>query len=364
MLINGTVYLTYGQPRSGTFLELVEDTGVLSNVAYSIASPTLAGQPLPFAFGPLEGPFAPVIFALGDSLNPGYLYFSNFSNADGASDANFLEISTPSSPLISGAVWNSMGFAGSREELLCIRYSYLTTIGASNNISYQWGKVNTPSGIWSRWACCASPIGIAYLGRDGIYIATDTQGVNITDEKLYPLFPHDGQPAEVVNSGSNAIYPVDMTQLTKLRLSYCDETLRFSYVDTAGNYNTLYYEIYKKRWFLNNYADQILFHYLVESTNLGPQSQEILMGTMNTTGGTYRVMLSGGNTDNGADINSLVLTPSADDGDQRSQKLYVDAMVQADGKWCVVYCGDIRQCSIVLSGTRAALYRLGSAVPG
>ncbi len=149
-----------------------------------------------------------------------------------------------------------MAFSGSRDVLICIRYSYLTSIGASSNVAYQWAKVPVPSGIWSRWACCPTPIGVAYLGRDGIYIATDSGGINISDEHLYPLFPHDGQPAAMVNRGSNVILPVDMTLLTKLRLSYCDQAIRFSYVDTGGNANTLIYEIPKKRWFLNNYANQ------------------------------------------------------------------------------------------------------------
>ncbi len=325
--INGNVYLTDGQPRSSTFLELTQDAGYMATASFQVASPELAGQSLPYAFGALEGPFAPLIFALGDVNNAGVLYFSNFSNADGASDQNNLELSSPSDGLVAGAVFKSMAFAGTRDDLFCIRFSYLTTIGASSSTSFQWNHVDAPSGIWSRWACCSCPIGVAYLGRDGLYIATDAGGVNITDEKLYPLFPHEGQPATPTLFGANVIYPVDMTQTQYLRLSYVDEALHFCYKDTVGNWLTLRYDISKKRFLPFNYSNSITYHYLVEGMNVLPNNQDILMLAQDS----QAVELSGGTTDNGNPINTIVLTPSSDGGDERAQKLYVDAMTQADG---------------------------------
>ena len=326
ILINGVVYLTQGQPLSNTMLELSTSAGYLASATFQIQSPTLAGQPLPFAFGPLEGPFAPLIFGLGDPRNGGTLYFTNFSDADSASDQNSIELSSPSSDLVSGTVWKGMCFAGTKDDLYCVRYSYLTTIGATNNNSFMWTHLDSPSGFWSRWSVCTCPLGVAYLGRDGIYIATDGASVNISDEKLYPMFQHDGAPAIPVVRGGVTVYPVDMTQPKYLRTSYCDECLRFSYVDTNGTFHTLRYEIYKKRWFLDTYADPVLLNYLVEATSNLPTDQEILQLAKDNG-----VMLSGGNTDNGTAIASIVLTPSLDGGDERVQKLYVDVMNQADG---------------------------------
>jgi hypothetical protein len=325
--INGTAYQIYGQPTTPTSLQLFLDAGVLSSASFLIASPTVAGQALPYAFGPLEGPFAPVVFALGDPVNGGTLYYSNFSDADSASDQNSLELANPSEPLISGGTWNGIVFAGSRETLFRVQYSFLTTLGASSNVNYQWQKIPSPSGMWSRWACCTTPIGLAFLGRDGIYIATDQGAQSISDSVLYPLFPHDAQPASPVNSGSNIILPVDMTAVQYLRLSYTDGTIRFSYVDSGGNSVTLIYEISKKRWFLNNYADKIQAWYLVEGTGTLPESQQILGLSLDQS----QVYLAGGNTDNNSPIFSLVLTPSLDGGDERAQKLYEDAMIEVDG---------------------------------
>jgi hypothetical protein len=327
IILGGTAYQLFGTPRSTTFIELTQDAGVQTNAYYIINEPTLAAQSLPFAFGPLEGPFAPVLFALGDSINGGLLYFSNFGSLDSASDTNTVELAPPSDDLVSGAVWNGMAIAGNKDKLFCIRYSYLSSISEGGSNAYQWAQISAaPSGMWSRWSCCACPLGVAYLGRDGIYLATDSASVNITDEKLYPLFPHDGQPAHTVTIGTDVILPVDMTQLDFLRMSYCDETLRFCYKDIAGNFVTLIYEIYKKRWLPSNYYDGINYHYLVEEPAGGTQSMDILMLSVNFN----RVLLAGGDTDAGQDIHTTVTLPSMDGGDERTQKLYVDSMVQLD----------------------------------
>lgn len=327
VLINGNAFLTYGQPLSDEHLEVTEDAGNFLEASYEIASPTLAGQPLPFAFGALEGPFAPVVFALGDPVNGGQLYFTNFSDADSAADSNTLELAPPSNNLISGAVWNGLAIAGNREKLFGVRFAFLTTLASAPATPFQWTEIPVLSGMWSRWACCATSVGVAYLGRDGVYIATDAGSVNITDQHLYPMFPHDGEPAKTINSGSNIILPVDMTQLDFLNMTSCGEEIRFSYVDTGGNFNTLIYEIPRKRWFLNNYAHQIRRHYLVESDAEGPNTQDLLMLSVDDE----TIKIAGGNTDDGFVINSLLLSPSADGGDDRSQKLYVDTMVMADG---------------------------------
>lgn len=328
ILVNGQVFLTYGQPASDTRIELTQSAGYIASADYEIASPTLARQPLPFVFGPLEGPFAPVIMAIGDPLNGGNLYFSNFNDADSASDANFLELAPPSSALVSGACWNSLVITGNRDTLYLVRYSYLSAVNQGGSNAYQWATIPAPSGMWSRWACCSFPLGVAYLGRDGIYVATDGGAISITDEKLYTLFPHDGKAATPVVFGDSVVLPVDMSLLNYLRLTYCDETLRFCYRDTGGNFNTLIYDIYRKRWFLNNYADDITLHYLVEGTPTGPNTEDILMLSVVATNS---VKLAGGDSDNGEDINTIVLTPALDEGDERSQKLYVDSMTMAGG---------------------------------
>ena len=383
VLLGGIAFQIRGAPRDSTHFEIFLSAGVQSTT-FLIASPQLAGTNLPFAFGPLEGPFAPVAFALGDPLNSGTLYWTNFSNLDAMADTNTLELSGPSEPLISGATYNGLVIVGSRDNIYLIRFSYLTQIenSATGTNVFQWSKIPSPSGMWSRWACCTTPYGVAFLGRDGIYLATEQGAVNITDPKLYPIFPHDGQPGTTVNNGSNIILPVDMTGgsqgLKGLRLNYLDGDLIFSYIDSGGNSVALRFEMARKRWFLHAYGDQIWSQYLIESDLTGPNPFEILLLSRTSPS----IFLGGGNSDNGIPIESIVLLPSDDGKDERSQKLYIDAIVQSDGTGplsiaaaydnaqsfspiqTVICAGSIQQTILNLSslaGTNLALYRNISA---
>lgn len=236
ILINGQAYQVYGQPSDSSNLELFESAqgpgGILTNVPYTLQSPILAAQPLPFAFGPLEGPFSPVAFALGDPKNPGTLYWSHPGDLDGSSDQNTLEICPPGEPLISGAVWNGLVIVGSRDNIYLVRYSYLNSVGQSGPATYQFQRLPSPSGMWSRWTCVRAQDGVYFLGRDGFYRATEggVERVAAPDpqaDPLYPLFPHDGQAA----SGTPDMGPVNMDALTELRLSCCDQDLYFDYLE-------------------------------------------------------------------------------------------------------------------------------------
>lgn len=325
--LNGVAFLTYGQPLSTTALQIVSDAGVIGNATYEIASPTLAAQPLPYAFGPLEGPFAPVVFALGDPDNAGTLYYSNSANADGASDNNTLELCAPGEPLVSGEVWNGICIVGSHDNIFVVRYSYLTTIGVVSGgpVIYQFLRIPAGSGMWCRWGCTRGVDGVYYIGRDGIYRATDQAAVNISDDLLYPLFPHDGQPA----TATNGFNPVDMTQLTTMRLTRGDQCVKFWYTDIMGNRMCMRYEYTKKRWFPAEYADKISVDYLVEESETTPDQMQVLF----LSSGNGLIYLEGGYTDNSGDdmpFTPTWTTPSYDQGDERLQKLYVDTIHDFD----------------------------------
>lgn len=317
--INGVAYQVRGNPIDISNLNLLTSGGVQTNVPYQISAPILANQPLPFVFGPLEGPFAPVVFGLGDLFNPGTLYPSNFSNADAASDSNTIEVTNPSEPLVSGSVWNGIGIVGSHDNLYQIRYSY--------NAASPWQKTQIPSasGVWSRWAMVRGQDAVYFLGRDGIYRCTDQESECITDKSgLYPLFPHEGQAAVA----TNGLNPIDMTQLNHLRLVAGDGDILFHYYDTLGVRMVLRYEISFKRWFSYKYAVAIEFAYLVEESETTPNTQTLLMAG-SSNGNIYS---SSGDTDNGADIVSVLQTPCQDLGDQRAEKLYIDFMHDTDQK--------------------------------
>jgi hypothetical protein len=312
--INGIAYQTDGPPHSTTRLELYLSAGAQTNVPYSITSPTLAGQALPYAFGPLEGPYLPVVFALGDDLNAGTLYYTNNADLDSAADTNTLDLCSPSEPLVSGEVWNGLAIVGSRDNLYLVRYSFQTT-------PFQFSRMPTPSGMWSRWSCARGPDGVYFLGRDGIYRATDSSVDSITDKKLYSIFPHDG----VVATGTPDLLPVDMQQRERLRLRCLGTDIYFDYLDSAGASRTLRYETGKQRWLAHTYRNAMTTHYLDEPLVTTDDTHILLLGASN--GYVYD---AGGNTDDTLTVQTVVVTPSLDGGDERAQKLPVDLILDAD----------------------------------
>jgi len=320
ILINGEAYQIYGNPVDDERLVINLSAGVQSNVDYVITAPVIAASKLSYVFGPLEGPFNPVIFGIGDD---GLLYFTNAANADAASDANTLEITTPSEQLVSGVTWKGLVCVGSKDNVYFARYSYLQTQqDVTNNSTFQQANISSPSGFWSRWCVVAGPDAVYFLGQDGIYRATENGAVNITDAKLYPLFPHDGEAAKVVNG----YYPVDMDNKDALRLSVCDQDLFFDYVDTQGNQRTLRYEIPKQRWFMHKYGDPIRFHYLVEGSVDYPANMEVLMLPTNLG----KVLRVNGDIDGTHTLSPVLVTPSFSDGDDRLKKLYTDMVIDTD----------------------------------
>lgn len=81
------------------------------------------------------------------------------------------------------------------------------------------------------------------------------------------------------------------------------------------------------RWFQHSYANPVTVHYLVEPSAANPNAQELLL----LSAGDGLILESGGNTDLSSPLNSFAIVPVNDGGDERGQKLYPDAMVQADG---------------------------------
>jgi hypothetical protein len=111
-----------------------------------------------------------------------------------------------------------------------------------------------------------------------------------------------------------------------MRLVAGDYDVFFTYQDTNGDQQCLRYEIAKKRWFHHSYGDTVLTHYLVDESVSSPSTPMILLLSA-TTGNIYQ---AGGNDDNGVDITTTVGLPYLDGGDERSQKLPTDYIIDSD----------------------------------
>jgi hypothetical protein len=319
IIIAGAPTRVCGQPSSTSALTIYDDFGTMSGAVWSVESPYLVGQPLPCAWGPYGGgQSGEVIFAVGDIYRPGALYWTNGNNPDGASDTNYLEITSPSERLQNGCLLDGASFVFSTERMFSVRPAF-----SQEGLSFTALEVGGGRGLWARWAIAVGPK-IWYLSRDGIYETTGGASVCITDEDLYPLFPHEGQAGKTVNG----IKPPNMTgSETSLRLSYAFGYLYFDYVASDGSAWSLVYDTTARAWMLDRYLEGTGF-----SAMFGRYADEYPgSSTVWASGGANAIFSYGGVTDGASTaINSEVWTPAVDAGDSRAEKQWGDNILDCD----------------------------------
>lgn len=318
IIINGIRYTLYSSPMTTTKFEIVENGGNQSNVSIFIPSPTLMGQPLPSLWGPFqhEGEIGSVMFACGDTNNEGYLYWTNANDPDSASDTNFLEITSPSEPLLNGFVYDSRAWVFSSEDLFQIYPSQTIT----GRLTFKATRTGLGLGLAGRYAFCTFEGKIAFISKDGIYITEGHTPVSITDDDLYPLFPHDGQVG--LQIGNNI--PPDFTQPNKLRLSEGGGEIRFDYLGTDGNYYTLLYNIQTKSWWPDEYGRQIQMSYWEEKGKSSTTGRWLLGSIIG------KVFINTGTSDDSLPISCQVRTICEDGGDFRTNKKFGDFVIDYD----------------------------------
>jgi hypothetical protein len=308
LVINGTKVTLYAQPTSTSLLHINESLGTLSSVSFEIPEAVVLGQPLAVMWGPSpEG----VLFAAGDPNLPGWIYPTKGNDPDSAPESYKFEVTSPSEVLMNGGMYGEIPFVFSNERLFKLHPTFDQT--------NKWRAQMVPGskGLFSRWAFCVGGSKIWFLSKDGIYETDGGSFVSITDEDLYPLFPHDGQPGESVNG----ITPPNFSLTTKLRLSYADGSLYFNYIGTDAQHYTLVYDTRVRGWLLDKYGKDVLFHYDEE----GPGVHRIIVLAKN--GFIYYL---GGTTDDSVAIPGQVRTGAYDAGDPRTGKTWGDLKLDFD----------------------------------
>ena len=248
ILINGTWYTIY-QVFSTASLQLFESAGAQTNVNWEIPEPIIQGQPFPCFWGPLSETF----FGCGDPVNPQRLYWTNPGDADTTQQNNWIDITTPSEPLINGVVYNGRSYAWSSERFFQIIPEKQDETGQVTS----WTYVEIPNGkgLWSRWAFTnpqSTPGETLYfLSKDGIYATDGGSPMDATAEDMRPLFPHEGHLGEGVNLVSAPFMIPDAN--TEFRLSYYDNQLYFDYPDANISIPKSYVFID----FLNSWVDVV-----------------------------------------------------------------------------------------------------------
>ncbi len=240
-----------------------------------VTSVTIQNQALSFIWGPV-GLDARVL-GCGDPARPESVYFSKPGNADAWPPQNFVEVSSPGTPVIAGCVFNTRTFAFTRESI----YELVEGLGTGTTFA----PFRTPSahGLYSPWALAIGPA-MYFVAKDGIYMSTGGQETSIVENDIKPLFPTYDTPGESVH-GYEAI---DMSQSDAMRLRYHNDELYFAYVGRdTGTRQMLVYDLLKKRWRAAVYTNGISEVYSEPAT-----ISSLLMGT--TPG---QVWLAGGPVD-------------------------------------------------------------------
>jgi hypothetical protein len=321
--INGVPKQTIGSPATFSTMEVyAPPMGVLTGVPWTAESPNVMSTPLPCAWGPYGGGSSgEFIFAVGDQRRPGTIYWTNGNDPDSMAISNYLEITSPSERLQNGCMFDGSSYVWSPERMWVVRPAF-----SSGGIQFNALEVPAGRGLHSRWCLCVGNAAMYFLAHDGIYMTTGGTPVCITDEDLYPLFPHEGVPGITVNE----IYPPDMENELGMRLSFADGLLYFDYLirpDLGSGATTLVWNPATKAWMYDNYfshlsiSKQVLCRYDDEF----PNSDKVYIGTAADI-----VFSMGGGTDGSSDIDCRVRTPSIDGGDSRSLKHWGDVMVDCD----------------------------------
>jgi hypothetical protein len=310
VLVNGITTQLYKQPASADFLEVVDSMRPVASTTVELPSPTVMGTWLPTLWGPFEGYY----FAVGDPVNPGELQWTVAHNPDLTRETHSLSVTSPSTPLLNGFVWDNAAFVWSSEDL----YRILPDFGRPN--LFTTNVLPCGRGLWTRWAWCLTPQGPVFLAKDGIYLTNaGAPAVSLTDKDLYALFPHQGQPGRTVNG----VPPPDMTHRTGLRLGYADGYVYFDYQAAGtGNDRTLVYDLKADRWFLDRYPDAALVHVGEPGTGV----HDVLIGHTDGVIAHY----AHGTGDDGAAIAYHIQTPRPDGGDPRKEKLVGDLALGVD----------------------------------
>lgn len=303
--INGILCTLYTNPSSSTVLSLNENLGTLSNATFEFPEPLLLGQPRPVMWGPYGAGTVGVFFF---SVYLGTLLWTNANNPDAASDANQLEVTNPSEPLMNGYLYDGRPYVCSTETTYEVAF---------DGKGFAAKEVANSQGLAARWGVCVLEGGKVYkVGRDGIYESEGGQDTCITDD-LYPLFPHDSIAGITVNG----FLPPDYSLPDKMRLSGGDGLVKFKYQDTGGTQRCMAFDVIRRSWDSEDtYTPEANVFYAGE----GQGVHEELIGS--TDGKLYR---SGGTDDDGAAIDCALQFPALDAG-SNNRKLFHDLQFDVD----------------------------------
>lgn len=322
VLVSGTTYR----------FEFIESAGVASGVAIYIYEPDLANQMLPYMWGPDA---SGTIFAVGDPLRLGTVYFAKNNNPDSAPDSYNVEVAPPSEGLLGGEIVDGLSFVASSER-------WWALFPQPDNLAQRYNFVQQPvaRGLAAPYGHCTDGVEIFFWAKDGIY---GTRRGSLTDEDLFNLFPHEGVAGQSVTYGGQTVYAPDYSQANKFRLSHANGFLYAVYVSGPpqnGVYQMLVLNLRTMAWVKDVYdlakVGGISCVYKVEqkpeSGNLGGVLNPVLLmaGFSDLGAGTAQAAVykqTDFTNDRTGPINCILATREFDGGDIRAGEQWGDVFV-------------------------------------
>lgn len=299
-------YVFIARPTSTTTVTIpgVPDA---TNVAYQIAQPILANQPLAFLFGPSDN--VNYTFAVGDPLRPGTLYWCAGSDLDSAPDSNQEDVTDPSEPLMNGIMTGGRGIVFSISRSWFIIPNFYNAVATATGVEGSTWSLQATSisrGLFMPRCLAVEGSGLIFFRvNDGIHVSPGgAASKSITDTDLYPIFPHENEdggtslPQPVTREGVT-IYPPDDTLPQLQRFRCIGEYMYWDYQGTEGVFHTLVFDINAGGWVWDLYTPTATCH----AANDGVSTQGTLVGCSD---GTIRMMASEG-TESGT---AIIMSPA------------------------------------------------------
>ncbi len=261
-------------------------------VPYNIAEPILAAQPLAYVFGPTDNiNFA---HAVGDSLRPGTDYWSKGNNLDSWPQTNQRDVTDPSEALVNGAMSSGLAVLNSikRAWVILPNQGVVSTATGDAGDAWTFETTSINRGLYMPRCLYVEGGGRIFMRvQDGIQVSMrGSAGKSITDDTLYPLFPHEGSVPTSITRNGVTFYPPDDTNPETQQFSGDSQFMYYDYKGIDSTYHTLVFDIQGGGWVWDMSSPKTTIH----ASNLGQSEQGVLAGCVDST---IRDILSVGATE-------------------------------------------------------------------
>ena len=262
-----------------------------TNLVWNIAEPVLANQPLPYMFGPTDN--INYVFAVGDPLRPGTLYWCNGSNLDSWAQTNQFDITDPSETLVNGAMSGGFGvlFSIKRGWVMTPNFfNALANVTGTSGSTWTAEDASMSRGLYIPRCLVVQGGGkIFFRVDDGIHFSNRGIGSrSITDDDIENLFVHEGStPAPVVRNGKT-IWPPDDSLPERQKFSQQGPFVYYDYIGLGdGQPHTMVFDTERMGWIWDMYDYPATIH----ASNQGESQQGNIVGCSD---GSVRLMVTGG----------------------------------------------------------------------